>query len=293
VPVAGGSVIPQGVLRVVMYRAARVQVYDLLDAGAQGTVSRAVDLSIMALIVANVVAVILATVDSLFVSYTTVFRTFEVVSVAVFTVEYLLRIWSCVEDPEYAGPVVGRLRFATNPYLLIDLVAILPFFLTAVVDLRVLRSLRLFRFLRLFKIARYSDSVRTFGLVVREKSTDLAVSLLATTVLLTVAATLMFFAERGAQPDVFSSIPASLWWGVITLTTVGYGDVVPATVLGKLLGGVIAVIGVGLVALPASILASGFIEQAGTTDDDGEPRQALDPDYCPHCGEALADHADD
>lgn len=276
-----------------MYRDTRGQVYELLDAGAPGTLSRSIDLSIMALIVANVVAVILATVDPLFTSYRTAFRVFETVSVAVFSVEYLLRIWSCVEDPAYASPVVGRLRYATNPYLLVDLLAILPFFLTAVVDLRVLRSLRLFRFFRLFKIARYSDSMRTFAVVVREKSSDLAISLLATGVLLTVASTLMYFAERGAQPDVFSSIPASLWWGVITLTTVGYGDVTPATTLGKALGGLIAVVGVGLVALPASILASGFIEEAGATDDtddqnDQDDRHLdYDPDYCPHCGEAL------
>jgi len=278
-----------------MYRRTRSRVYGLLDAGAPGSLSRSVDLFIMGLIAVNVVAVILATVDALFVEYRTLFRLFELTSVTLFSVEYLGRIWSCVEHPDYAHPVWGRLRFAVSPYLLVDLVAILPFFLTAVVDLRVLRTFRLFRFFRLFKFARYSESMRTFGQVAREKRTDLAVSLFATGVLLTVASSLMYFAERTAQPDVFTSIPASLWWGVITLTTVGYGDTVPVTIAGKILGGLIAVVGVGLVALPASILASGFIETAGNTaaDDDEDSRPPADPSYCPHCGERLDAHADD
>jgi voltage-gated potassium channel len=107
--------------------------------------------------------------------------------------------------------VFGRLRFATRPYLVVDLVAILPFFLTSIVDLRFLRSFRLFRFFRLFKFARYSESMRTFGIVIREKSSDLLISLFATGVLLTVASSLMYFAERSAHPEAFSSIPASLW----------------------------------------------------------------------------------
>ncbi len=289
-----------------MYRATRARVFRLLEPGAEGSLSRTIDLSIMGLILANVVAVILATVDPLFAAYRSAFRVFEVASVAVFSVEYLCRIWACVEDPKYASPVVGRLRFAASPYILVDLLAILPFFLTAVVDLRVLRTLRLFRFFRLFKIARYSESMRTFGVVVREKSSDLAVSLFATGVLLTVASTLIYFAERGAQPETFSSIPASLWWSVITLTTVGYGDVTPVTTAGRVLGATIAIIGVGLVALPASILASGFIEAAapGETatetdspddDADNEPPEDAEataddpeaPTFCPHCGERL------
>ncbi len=278
----------------IVYRQTRARVYELLDAGAPGSLSRSVDLFIMGLIGVNVLAVILATVDSLFVEYRTLFRLFELVSVTLFSVEYLGRVWSCVEDPDYAHPLWGRLRFAVSPYLLVDLVAILPFFLTAVVDLRVLRTFRLFRFFRLFKFARYSESMRTFGQVAREKRTDLAVSLFATGVLLTIASSLMYFAERTAQPETFTSIPASLWWGVITLTTVGYGDTVPVTTAGRILGGVIAVIGVGLVALPASILASGFIEAAGNDPDDGDEDRSpvADPSYCPHCGEPLGDPAE-
>jgi voltage-gated potassium channel len=232
----------------------------------------------MALIAANVAAVVLATVDPLYLAYRPFFRAFELLSVAVFSLEYVGRVWSCVEDPEFERPVVGRLRFAVQPYLVVDLLAILPFFMTNVLDLRFLRVLRLLRFARLFKFARYSESMRTFGRVAREKRSDLVVSLFATGILLTIASSLMYFAEHGAQPDAFSSIPASLWWGVVTLTTVGYGDVTPVTPLGRLLGGAIALLGVGLVALPASILASGFVEEA------------TERDYCPHCGEPLDGH---
>jgi voltage-gated potassium channel len=254
-------------------------VHDLLSAGEPGSLSRAVDLSIMALIAANVGAVILSTVDPLYAAHRSAFRAFELVSVAVFSVEYLARVWSCVASPEYDDPVVGRLRFALQPLLVIDLLAILPFFLTAfLIDLRFLRALRLFRFFRLFKFARYSESMRMFGRVAREKRSDLVVSLFATNVLLIVASSLMYFAEHDAQPEAFSSIPAALWWGVVTLTTVGYGNVTPITPAGRVLGGVIAVLGVGLVALPASILASGFIEESGERE------------YCPHCGEPLDDH---
>jgi voltage-gated potassium channel len=260
----------------VSYRSARSRAHDLLAAGAPGSLSRVVDFSIMALIAANVVAVALATVDPLFEAYRPAFQWFELVSVAVFSAEYVGRLWSCVEKEGYDHPVSGRVRYALRPLLVVDLLAIVPFFLaTFGIDLRVLRSLRLFRFFRLFKLARYSESIRTFGRVAREKRSDLVLSLFATGVLVLIASSMMYFVESDAQPDAFSSIPAALWWGVVTLTTVGYGDVTPVTPVGKLLGGVIALLGVGLVALPASILASGFIEEAGERD------------YCPHCGEPL------
>ncbi|MEX0774940.1 MAG: ion transporter [Phycisphaeraceae bacterium] len=116
----------------------------------------------------------------------------------------------------------------------------------------------MFRVFRVFKIGRYSRSVRLMGLVLKKKSPDLVVILMSLSVLLVIAATFMYYAEHEAQPKVFSSIPASLWWGITTLTTVGYGDAFPITPLGKLVGGAIAVLGIGLFALPAGILAAGF-----------------------------------
>lgn len=261
------------------YGRVRHQTSVLLNANEGGRAGRLVDLFIMVLIAVNVVAVVLATVDDLYRSYQSLFYGIEVVSVAIFGVEYLGRVWSATERPGYSNPVTGRLRFALQPMLVVDLLAILPFFLgTFLVDLRFLRALRLVRFFRLFKMARYSAAMRRLGLVIRRKREDLTIAISATLILVVVASSMMYFVEQEAQPEAFSSIPAALWWGVVTLTTVGYGDVYPVTPVGKVLGAVIAILGVGLVALPASILASGFVD-IEDEDEGGE--------YCPHCGRKL------
>lgn len=259
-----------------MYRQFRQRLFDLLEVGDGGSLGRVVDIFIMSLIAANVCVVILGTVDSIHERFTDFFLYFELFSVAVFTVEYFVRVATCTMDSEYSHPVYGRIDFITSPYLIVDLLAILPFYVGFFFfDLRVLRALRLFRFFRLFKLTRYSDSIQTFVTVLRRKKEDLVVSVTATSILLLVASSLMYFVEHEAQPEKFSSIPAALWWGVATLTTVGYGDVYPITPVGKFLGAIIAALGVGLFALPASILASGFVEEAREIE------------YCPHCDEEL------
>ena len=265
-----------------MSRQFQQRVFRLFEVGQGDRLGRAVDAFIMSLIVANVLAVVLGTVDGVQTAYADALFYFELFSVAVFTVEYLARVALCTTQSAYAyHPVLGRLEFATRPYLLIDLLAILPFYVGFFIfDLRFLRALRLFRFFRLFKLTRYSASIRTFASVIRRKKEDLVVAITGTSILLLVSSSLMYFVEHGAQPEKFSSIPAALWWGVATLTTVGYGDVYPVTPLGKLLGALIAALGVGLFALPASILASGFIEDA---------RRKVT--RCPHCNERLDDEA--
>jgi len=258
-------------------RITKRDIFEILAVDGDHPLSHSFDVFIMSLIAVNVVVVMLATVEALYTAYDTFFVTFEIVSVAIFTVEYAGRIWSCTIDEDYRDPVFGRVRFAGRPFLVIDLLAILPFFLGGfIVDLRFLRSLRLLRFFRLLKLARYSESMRRFGHVLHEKREDLTIALAATTILLLVSSSMMYFAERTAQPEAFSSIPAALWWGFVTLTTVGYGDVYPVTPAGRALGAIIALLGVGLVALPASILASGFIEE---DEHDGG--------HCPNCGEFI------
>lgn len=260
------------------YQTTRTRAHALFKVGAGGQVGGLIDTFIMVLIVANVIAVMLETVDWLYRPYWAWFFRFEAISVAIFSVEYLGRLWAATENPnpEYQHPVWGRLRYAVSPYMMIDLLAILPFFIGAIVDLRFLRALRLLRFLRIFKIARYAESLALFVVVLRQKREDLIITSTVGVILLLVASSAMYFAERGAQPDVFTSILASLWWGVITLTTVGYGDVTPVTPIGQVIGAIVAVIGIGLFALPASILASGFVEAArGETS------------VCPHCGEEI------
>lgn len=260
------------------YSRLKRRVHVLLTVGKGGRLAQVVDWVIVGLIVLNVIAVILATVDDVFDHYWSVFYAVEIASIVIFTLEYGLRMWSATAVPEYSSPITGRLRFASRPHLLIDLLAIAPFYAGTVAfafDLRVLRALRLFRFLRLLKLVRYSEAMQRFGRVVHRKQDDLILTITGSSVLLIVASSLMYFVEQDAQPETFSSIPATLWWGVVTLTTVAYGNTYPVTPAGKVLGGLVAVLGVGLFALPASILASGFIEE------DADPRQ------CPHCGNHI------
>ena len=233
----------------------------------------------MTLIVLNLAAVILETVRIWQGRFAAEYFAFESFSVAVFTVEYALRLWSCTTSPRYAGPVRGRLKFIVSPLALIDLVAIVPAYLPGDVvwDLRYVRVFRMFRLLRVLKMARYSRTLQTFASVAAAKRWDLGIVAFLLGVLLTVSSITMYFAENEAQPDVFSSVPAAMWWAVVTLTTVGYGDIYPVTPLGKVLGAVIAIIGMGLFALPAGILAAGFAEEMHRER----------PKTCPHCGKEL------
>jgi voltage-gated potassium channel len=241
------------------------------------------DISLTGLIILNILAVVLETVASLGVPFAPYFRAFEVFSVAVFTLEYVARLWACTADSRYAHPIWGRLRYATTFMVLIDLLAFAPFYLPAVlpVDLRFMRGLRLFRLLWVLKLGRYSKSLSLLGRVLRAKTADLGTAVFGLLVLLVIAASVMYYVEHGAQPELFSSIPASMWWAVSTLTTVGYGDIYPITPLGKVTSSFISVLGIGLFALPAGILAAGFSEE--------RQRQAAKDSTgaCPHCGRRV------
>ena len=261
------------------YEGAKRRTYELLEREIGRTrLDFAVDLFITMLIVVNVLAVMLETVVWIGEPYRSYFIAFELFSVAVFTAEYVLRLWSCTSDARYAEPVRGRLRYALHPMTLIDLLAVAPFYLEFLtVDLRFVRALRLFRLFRIFKLARYADSMRTLGLVLRSRREELLVTLFVVVVLLVFASSAMYYVENEAQPQQFSSIPAAMWWGVATLTTVGYGDVYPVTTAGRFLGAGIAILGVGLFALPTGILASAFSEEL-------QKRRRKEALLCPHCG---------
>ena len=275
----------------------RKQTYFLFSPDEGDKWGTRVDWFIMLLIAVNVTAVILQTVDSIAATYEQQFQYFEIFSVSVFTVEYLARVWSEVEgkweddvNKTIADHIRARIYILTRPLLIIDLVAILPFYLSVAglgIDLRFLRALRLIRFLRLFKLARYSESMRAFALAFNKKKGQLIVAITANGLLLIIASSVMYFIETEAQPDVFGSIPEAMWWGIVTLTTVGYGAVRPVTPLGQVVGSVVAVLGIGLFALPASIMASGFIEES-----------SYETQTCPDCGreidweQALGEHID-
>ena len=258
------------------------RIHEILEPDRGGNLaSKAADLFIMALILLNGAAVILESMAE-FSRYQKTFDRFEIFSVAVFTVEYLLRLWSCVAAEENPNPVRTRLRYVFSPMGLIDLAAILPFYLYFLIpyDLRVLRLFRILRLLRMFKLIRYSRSLQVLDNVIKSKRDELFIALFFGSLLLLMASTFMYYLEKDAQPEIFASIPAAMWWGVVTLTTVGYGDLYPVTPLGKVLGAAIAVLGIGMFALPAGILASGFTEEL-------DKLKKEKTETCPHCGKKL------
>lgn len=257
------------------------RVYEILDVAQPGdAASRWFDYFMITLIGLNVLAVVLGTVER-FEHLAGFFRIFEIVSVILFTIEYVLRVWSITASEKYRHPVTGRIRFMLTPLAIVDLLAILPFYAPMLipVDLRVLRILRLFRVLRLLKLSRHSSAVRIFVNVCGAKKAELGVTLFVGLLLLVLTSSLMYYAENQAQPDVFSSIPAALWWGVITLTTVGGGDIWPITGLGKFLASIVALLGVGMIALPAGILSAGFSEEI--------QKERGAEQKCPHCGKPV------
>ena len=259
-------------------RRIRQRTHEILGRPERGDVaSRAFDVVILSLIAVNVLALILESVAPIYEASGSWFRRLEAVSVTVFSVEYVLRVWSSVEDPRFAGPG-GRLRYMATPLAVMDLLAVLPFWLPLIgLDLRILRTLRLFRIFWLGKLGRYSIALQTLGRVVIAKRGELAITGALGAALLLIASTLMYFVEHAAQPDTFSSIPASMWWAVATLTTVGYGDVYPVTPLGRILGSVIAVLGIGMFALPTGILGAAFTEEL-------QAYRASTSGRCPRCG---------
>lgn len=237
---------------------------------------------IMVLILANVAAVVLCSFKDLYERYAGWFDGFEVFSVVIFTVEYLVRLVTARElFPQARFP---RLKYLFSFYSLIDLAAIVPFYipLLVAVDLRFLRLLRLFRLLRIFKFTRYFQAFGIIGRVLKKEKQALAASFCLLSLLLLMASCAMYAAESEAQPDKFPNIIATLWWAVVTLTTVGYGDVYPVTALGKFLSGAISIIGIGVVALPTGIISSGFISEFSKSKKEKSTR-------CPHCGKEI-DH---
>ncbi len=261
------------------------KIYQVLSpSNTRGNLSWAVDVMIIGLIVLNCIAIILESFQPLKDNFGRYFELFELFSVVVFSVEYVLRVWVADLDPAYRRPIIGNIKYASSPFAIIDLVAIIPFYLPLVgVDLRVLRFFRVLRLFRILKLARYVQALSFMKQVFISRREELLLSVFFIFFLLIIASTLMYFVENPVQPENFSSIPETMWWGIATLTTVGYGDMYPVTGLGQLLGGVIAILGIGLLALPTGIIASGFsdaVSQSRSADEQGE--------ICPTCGHKLS-----
>jgi voltage-gated potassium channel len=246
-----------------MAESLRSRVYESLESTSIGNrLGRWIDGSLIALILANVAAITLETVDPLVEQHAHFFRLFEVFSVAVFTVEYAARVWTSVESPRpaFQHPVGGRLRFMATPLALIDLVAILPFYLSAffAVDLRLMRVLRL---LRLLKLTRYSPAIETLAVVVYDQRRALAGVMMLLLIVVVLGSSAAYHFEHEAQPQSFASIPHAIYWGMVTMGTVGYGDIVPVTLGGRVVAVGLLMAGASVFALITGILATGFAEE--------------------------------
>lgn len=259
------------------------KLYKILEKGAHGKrLNLFFDYFIMSLIILSVISIVLESISEVNMEYGNFLRAFNLFSIVIFTIEYLLRLY--VSDLMYPSKsrLKSALKFVFSPYGLIDLLAILPFYLPLLfkIDLRFLRTLRLMRFLRILKINRYDHSFKLIWDVIKEKKSELGVTGFVTFLTLLVASFLMYYVEGEKQPELFPNVLESFWWAISTLTTVGYGDVYPVTALGKVISGIIALMGIGIVALPTGIVSAGFInkvqERKKTTNYSGY--------NCPHCG---------
>lgn len=277
-----------------MYKVSKKKVHGLLHPEIVGDKrwDKIINVFIVVLIVLNVIAVMLETVEELNTKYKLFFYYFDLVSVIIFTVEYVLRVWSSNHEEKYKHGVWGRLKYMVSIGALIDLIAILPFFLHMFfglpIDLREIRILRLLRVLRLFRLTAYTKSMHLITNVFKKKKNDLALSFLLAIFLIILASCIMYFVEHNyptKEKSQFTSIPATMWWAVVSLTTTGYGDMYPLTGLGKTMASIIMLTSVAFFALPAGIITAGFLEESRLNRIKKTHR-------CPSCGEhiELDDH---
>ena len=228
------------------------------------------------LILSNALSVALETVPSLASSYGSIFKDFEVISTALFVVEYIARIWVCVEQARYSSSVKGRIRYALNPLPLLDLIVIFTFLFT--IDLRFLRIARLVRLLKVLKLDNFEKSLDGILAGLRKRRELIIVSITLMILCIYAFSALIYQLEHAAQPAVFSSIPATFWWAIETLTTIGYGDMIPITMAGRFFAGLIFVFGIGVFALPMAIITAVILE-AGASDSVTTS--------CRHCGRPM------
>jgi voltage-gated potassium channel len=234
------------------------------------------DTSIVVLILLNTVAVVASSFNDFAATHAVALHRIEVVSIIIFSIEYVTRFWTA--DHKYPQSRHPYLAYLFSALAIIDLVAILPFYLPFVtrLDLRFLRILRILRMFRVFKLGHYSESMIIIGRVLKKEKEKLITTVVLTVVMIFVASTVMYYIESPAQPEVFTNIIETTWWSISTFTTIWYGDVYPVTVAGKICGGVISLLGIMLIALPSGIICSGFMDELNK-----EKR------ICPHCGKEI------
>lgn len=272
------------------YQKFKRRVFDIIQSAKEGDIaSKVFDMFIISLIILNVI-IVMAETFNLPDDVSKVLSVIDTVSVIIFTAEYALRIWTANYMYPECGPIKSRIKYIFSFMAIIDLLAILPFYLPFAIpiDLRVLRILRVLRLFRVFKVSRYTNAFAIMAEVFKKKASQLISSILVVFLLIVMASIVMYNIENSAQPDTFSNVFEAMWWAVATLTTVGYGDIYPITVLGKILSTVIAFLGIGLVAVPTGIITAGFNEVSRSRKYQGQFELVEDEkEYCPYCGHYL------
>lgn len=285
-----------------MIRELRKYLYDTLEVPAsEDSQGLLYDIFMMALITANAVAMIVGTVPWVQQQYNWFLIPFEIVSIAIFTIEYILLLWVCTVDPEYSDPVYGRIKYAMTPMALINLVSILPAFIPflAPFDLRALRMFRIFRFFRVLKLTKYSDSLKTLNNAIYSKKELFAMTFLIIILLVVTFSILIFYAENGTNPSpAFNDIPSTLWWGFVKLSPISNESGYPETTLGKMIATGLALLEIAIFAIPAGIMANAFERQYENKQKDqeeqlliceGELNRKKSELTCPHCGKPYTD----
>ena len=270
----------------VSYQGVQKRVFEIVEVGQdKDYVSKAFDAFIIFLILFNTILVIAGTFP-ISDEVRSIFIRIEMSCGVVFTIEYLLRIWTApFLYPEVTSHFQARVKYVTSAMAIIDLLAILPTYMPMFLpsNLRVLRLLRTLRLLRLLKMNRYTNSLQKLFAILRKNRDELFSSMIICLILMTMASVFMYEAEHDVQPTVFKDAFSGFWWAIATLTTIGYGDIYPVTTLGKMLSGVIAILGIGLVAIPTGIISAGFMDYEEEEKENNEEHYQ----YCPYCGKKI------
>lgn len=269
------------------------RIFEIVEVAQKGDVlSRIFDIVIMFLIVGNGVISVVRTFN-IPPLINQIFYYIEFVSIIIFTIEYLCRLYTADLLYPEMKPLRARLKFMTSGMAIIDLLAILPFYLMffVSVDLRVLKLMRMIRVIRIFKFNRYTNALTTIINVFKNKKSQLISSVFIVFLLMLISSVLMYNVEHEAQPEEFSNAFTSMWWAIVTLTTVGYGDIYPITDFGKFLGAIIAMLGIGFVAVPTGIISAGFVDymekEKETSKKSEEKNNEDEKKFCPYCGKKL------
>lgn len=225
-------------------------------------VNKYIDYVVILAVLTSVICIILETVQEVNSVWSTEFKTLDILTVTIFSIEYVLRVYSCCEIQSYSKPIRGRILYIFSPSALIDLLAISPFYISLIVNKSIdLRFLRIFRLTRLLKLTRYTGTLNTLLKAVQREKYVLMAAAFMMILMIILTASLGYMFEHDTQPDKFESIPASMYWAVITLASVGYGDITPITPLGRLMTVIVSFVGIGIFAIPAGLMASSFTDQ--------------------------------